>query len=530
MEKSTNKKKNFFSEWLETLQQESWQLELLISGLALFGIWQSKSILHRVDYYFDVHLIRDYSFAANIFMKMLWAGWAIFLINLLIHIIIRGFWIGAIGLRYVSGDVDYEALNYSKRFTDYFKKRHGTFDDYIERLEKISSVLFSFTFLLFFILLSFVMYILVFTLFISIINRVFPGSEDGPSIVSILFILVYFGMGLIVMIDFFTLGAFKKITEKYISGTFYFFYRFYEIVSLSFIYRPLLLNFIDNPYTKRLFFLAIPYSLILLGVQGFSLEKYDFFPSFDKGESYHYEISSSAINWLYYDDLREQHLNTFAHDGDDLLKKKINYISLHHFENKGNYLKFFLEYVEGDNTFLKGDDIDIPAFRKSGLRHTFMKNRVPDSNLVAIALEELHEQEIVRKIVFGTAEIEQQDTALFHLYKDVKKDDLKKVRKKISRKYRLRKEKYQVEKLERIKDNLLDAYSFNLDYEEEPVRMNCDFYIHNNMHERGLLCYIAIDSLDYGGHYLNISKKKYSEDCDNDCYQMEMNLPFRKIK
>ena len=27
-----------FSQWLEKLQQESWQLELIISGIALFGI------------------------------------------------------------------------------------------------------------------------------------------------------------------------------------------------------------------------------------------------------------------------------------------------------------------------------------------------------------------------------------------------------------------------------------------------------------------------------------------------------------
>ena len=32
-----------FSQWLEKLQQESWQLELIISGIALFGIWEART-------------------------------------------------------------------------------------------------------------------------------------------------------------------------------------------------------------------------------------------------------------------------------------------------------------------------------------------------------------------------------------------------------------------------------------------------------------------------------------------------------
>jgi len=59
----TNKtKKGFFSEWLEQLQQESWQLELLISGLALFGIWESRGLLQRLEYYVDVNVTSEYEF------------------------------------------------------------------------------------------------------------------------------------------------------------------------------------------------------------------------------------------------------------------------------------------------------------------------------------------------------------------------------------------------------------------------------------------------------------------------------------
>ena len=47
--------KNIFTEWLEKLQQESWQLELLISGFALFGIWESRDILESFTNFLAVN-------------------------------------------------------------------------------------------------------------------------------------------------------------------------------------------------------------------------------------------------------------------------------------------------------------------------------------------------------------------------------------------------------------------------------------------------------------------------------------------
>ena len=46
----------------------------------------------------------------------------VLIINLILHVVLRGLWIGAIGLRYVSSEIDYEALNYGKRFTKYLQK------------------------------------------------------------------------------------------------------------------------------------------------------------------------------------------------------------------------------------------------------------------------------------------------------------------------------------------------------------------------------------------------------------------------
>jgi len=50
----------------------------------------------------------------------------------MLHVLLRGFWISAFG--YVSGDIDYDSLKYSPKFTRYLKKRVGSFDKYIATL------------------------------------------------------------------------------------------------------------------------------------------------------------------------------------------------------------------------------------------------------------------------------------------------------------------------------------------------------------------------------------------------------------
>ena len=42
--------KNIFKEWLEKLQQESWQLELLISGFAIVGIFAARTTIKTSRY------------------------------------------------------------------------------------------------------------------------------------------------------------------------------------------------------------------------------------------------------------------------------------------------------------------------------------------------------------------------------------------------------------------------------------------------------------------------------------------------
>jgi len=146
-----------FKKWLDILQQESWQLELIISGVAIFGLFQTFEPIINLTSSVAAKSMDDTSLSA--ISSVGFAAIIICLLSLticlIIHVILRGLWIGAVGLRYFSGDIDYDVLNYTDTFKNYLKKRIGSFDKYIAKLEDYCSLIFALSFLLVFFFLSF---------------------------------------------------------------------------------------------------------------------------------------------------------------------------------------------------------------------------------------------------------------------------------------------------------------------------------------------------------------------------------------
>ena len=156
-----------FKKLLQKLQEESWQLELLISGFAIFGLFSAYPAL-EIMYEKSQN---DNNFQLTMVLVIALSACSILMFNLLLHVLLRGLWIGALGLRYVSGDIDYEALRYSKKFTKYLTKRVGSFDRYIARLENYCSIIFAISFLLIF-------YVIAFVLITSIVGFLIKNSVD----------------------------------------------------------------------------------------------------------------------------------------------------------------------------------------------------------------------------------------------------------------------------------------------------------------------------------------------------------------
>lgn len=263
-----------FKQWLDSLQQESWQLELIISGVAIFGL--VNSFEPTIELFASLAMKTQDMMYLQILVSMFFSVILLSLYALtfclILHIVLRGLWIGAIGLRYFSGDIDYVSLKYTDTFTTYLRNKIGSFDKYIVKLEDFCSLIFAISFLLVFFFISFF-----FSLSIGVIPfyfiEEFMGDTSGSIVASIVAFIMAFAY-LITFLDFFTQGFFKKI--KWL-GFFYFpIYKVMSRVTLSFIYRPLLYNLLDNHYGRRVFLFMIPVFFIIIYLLGFRINESNF--------------------------------------------------------------------------------------------------------------------------------------------------------------------------------------------------------------------------------------------------------------
>jgi hypothetical protein len=251
---SKDHKNSAFKELLDRLQQESWQLELLISGFAIFGLF---SALDPITVKFDIAQHDQKIVDTFIWSAALVSCW-ILIANLMIHVVLRGLWIGALGLRYVSGDIDYDELRYSERFTKYLQKKIGSFDKYIATLEDYCSVVFAVSFIfIFYFLTSFAFIVLVLLITTVLMSNDFEGFwGDALTWVGIVFILLTVIGMILTFIDFITQGFLKR--KKWTSYIYLPIYRIFSRLTLSFLYRPLVYNFLDNRFGRRLSWILVP--------------------------------------------------------------------------------------------------------------------------------------------------------------------------------------------------------------------------------------------------------------------------------
>jgi hypothetical protein len=259
---STDYKSPGFKKLLDSLQQQSWELELIISGFAIFGLFTAYEPL-KIG---AENAQNDQQIYQFVLLLVAFIACSILLFNLLLHVILRGLWIGALGLRYVSGDIEFDKLKYHSRFKNYLKKKIISFDRYIANLENYCSVLFAISFLLVFHVLAITLIILSIALVANFIidNDELPNwVSNGIGIPLVLFIV--FGM-LFTFIDFITQGLLKR--NKWVSKFYFPFYWVFSFLTLSFLYRPLVYNFLDNRFGKRIIFLLTPIYILILILSG----------------------------------------------------------------------------------------------------------------------------------------------------------------------------------------------------------------------------------------------------------------------
>ena len=136
--------------WLQKLKDESWEAELLVSAVAIFGTfklfgivgWSTNKFIDIVDP--SLHLVAYMVVFFGLFAISILASMFV------IHFCLRAYWIGLVGLNSVFPDYSIEDSAYSKIYTEKIISILPKVKDSIEKVDELCSVIFSaaFTFLL----------------------------------------------------------------------------------------------------------------------------------------------------------------------------------------------------------------------------------------------------------------------------------------------------------------------------------------------------------------------------------------------
>jgi len=362
MSKEPKAKKDQISQWLKKLERESWQLELLVSAFTIFllimAIGSYDDFITSLTYKYDLSdSLLTFLYA---FMVLLGVSLDALVIFLIIHLMLRGFWIGSIGLRSVQASIDFDKLNYSDFFTDRLKKKVISLDNLVVMLDEICSLIFSFAFLIMSVILAFGLYLVFLGVTAFSLGSLVTATTGALStVISIVAASVFFIIlisGLIYVIDYLTLGFFKKF--KWLSKVYYPFYRFYGFMTLAVISKSIYYYLISKFSKKRI---RIVYVLTLVVVI------FNYLTDFDQYQFYPDKSDNLVLSTNQYDNLRSS-------------EKYIAGASIQSNMVTDSFLQLFVRYDPRDNDLIQGNCPDFEPMKQDGWNWS-MTMKSSDGNL-----------------------------------------------------------------------------------------------------------------------------------------------------
>ena len=344
--------------FLDKLQDNSWNLELLVSGIILLLLLQAFPYLN--DRLYEVETLRYADNLTVIALRLLANGlfyaYLVLIMIFIAHLALRGFWIGAIGLRSVSGGYDLDTLRYEDRYARFLARRLQSFDRYVDMLEKLSSLTFALAFLIFLAIVSLVLFCTVFVVgFLLFAYIIFLFEGFGPVFVKpmgwlgIALIALYGLGGALYFIDFLSFGVLKR--SRILKEVYWPIYRFFGWVTLANFYRPIYYNVADDRFSRRVikrYLLAL--ALVAIVTRPIMLTPYHWFPGYQGFGGGDVTTPGMAT----YKDIQGVYLD----EVNDKRELELAYPSLASRVAREDYLELFIPYRRAFTNYIRVYNLD----------------------------------------------------------------------------------------------------------------------------------------------------------------------------
>jgi len=286
--------------WLKRVQEQSWEPELLISGLILFALFQTPDLIDLLNQHLEVSASDFFSNSAvnEAISALLKISVYVLIAGFITHIFLRSVWVAYAGLSYIYKDgINFSELSLPEMYTGHFNNH--SYENRIKSLEKVCSGMFSASFLFFMIILGLISVGVIISLVIIFIMTLFPGFQYVDTVANILLI----STGLLFLIDLLTLGIIRRI--PYIRTLYYPFYKIGRLMMLAPMYEDIYYGFLSNNKKWKLgaisifFCVSFTIAFMELRVPGTITSSYELSVNSDDGALLyhgHYEDRAQAAS------------------------------------------------------------------------------------------------------------------------------------------------------------------------------------------------------------------------------------------
>ena len=297
--------------WLRRLEKESWQAELLISGLALYGTLHLPKFVYWVaDTLINV-LPVDYYLAGYAISFLYLFGISILTTFFIIHFILRAYWIGLIGLNSVfPNGYKVEGGFYSEIYSRLVAKMLPTVRESIKEIDKLCSGLFSgaFVFILMYGMMS---------VTLGVLLVIYMATNDYiPKIVWIILGILYLIVNVIMMAFAFMGKSEKFRNNEKLQTNFFKISKIYGNINTPFFYKPLSqIMFTSQSNTEKLssnLKVGMPFIIIAMVLSMYYLFQSNIGIMIDKGSGDQINIHDNTVYSNNYLDQYEIDQNIFV--------------------------------------------------------------------------------------------------------------------------------------------------------------------------------------------------------------------------
>jgi hypothetical protein len=316
MSSNNQEGKHLIPKWLKDLQDNSWELELLISGGAIFTLFQVSDIW--LDWLESMNVI-SFLPGRAIFILLGTFGLETLKLGFILHLILRSYWLAMVCINYVFPEgIRKNRVKWKKPFAMNLKENEDL-QGQIVAIDKLCGIVMYLS-----IISTFLLAGIIFTIFVTISIPIINQFNTG--IVGVIFLFAFF----VYLADFLFAGILRKI--PYLSYLIYPFFIFYDFLTFRKIYqKPAILFYSNISYWKFTLFALLFFS-IAGTISYLNTYKIMHWPNVFDERDYRWQIVDNEIELnysMYRDELSEEKIPMFH------IQSKII---------KESYIELFVQY------------------------------------------------------------------------------------------------------------------------------------------------------------------------------------------